>query len=209
MAHVNADRPRGMVPIRHLNGSPWNGAMEIYFHTADDAVAIYKNSLVSSAVGLTTPGDDPLGIYQSIIMSTDSDEDILGVAVAFGNTPQICARVNDLNAANYCPLSVAMYVGVIIDPTVVYLIQDDGTTLTAAQIGMNTTTVGNANGSTTTGRSSCELEQGSMASTVNGLPLKTLRLHPRVDNELSAWADWEVVINANVYKDPELVYLTT
>jgi hypothetical protein len=196
-----------MVPIRHMNGSPWNGAMEIYYHSSTDAVAIYKNSIVSSAVGLAAPGDDPLGIYQSIVMTTDDDVDAIGVAVAFGNTPQVCARVDNLNAANYCPLSIGMYVGVVVDPTVVYLIQDDGTTLTAAQIGMNAATVGNANGSTTTGRSSCELEQGGVVSTA--MPLTILRLHPRVDNELSAWADWEVIFNENVYIDAATNYLTT
>jgi hypothetical protein len=205
MAHVNADRPRGMVPIRHLNGSPWNGAMEIYYHSTANATAIYKGAIVHSDVGMGTPSEDPLGIYQCVIASEDGDADNVGVAVAFGNTPQICARVDNLNAANYCPLSIGMYVGVVVDPTVVYLIQDDGTTLTVGQIGLSADTVNNTAGSTVTGRSSMELEQGGVLHTE--LQLRILRLHPRVDNELGANADWEVVFNENIYQAAD--YLTT
>jgi len=202
---ANADRARGMTPIRHLNGSPWNGALEIYYHAAANGVAIYKGAIVQSDVGLATPGEDPLGIYQSVVMATDGDADSIGVAWTFGNTPQIAARVDTLSGPNYCPLSTGMYIGVITDPSVVYLIQDDGTTLTKAQIGMSTYVVSNTSGSTTTGRSSGELEQGGMTAATE--VIRILRLHPRADNELGAWADWEVVFNENVYKDAD--YLTT
>jgi len=202
---ANADRPRGLTPIRHMNGSPWNGAMEIYYHSTANGVAVYKGSIVQSDVGLAAPSSDPLGIYACVVMATDADADVLGVAWAFGKTPQLMTRVDDLAAANYCPLSTGMYIGVITDPSVVYLIQDDGTTLTAAQIGLNTDVVSNTSGSTVTGRSSGELEQGSLVATT--AQLRILRVHNRPDNELGAWCDYEVVFNENIFKDAD--YLTT
>ncbi len=201
----NIDRPRGLTPIRHMNGSPWNGAMEVYYHSTGNAVAIYKGAIVQSDVGLASPSSDPLSIYQCVVMSTDNDADILGVAWAFGNTPQLMTNVTDLNAANYCAASAGRYIGVITDPSVVYLVQDDGTTLTAAQIGLNADINNNTSGSTTTGRSSGELGQDSLTAAT--AQLRILRVHNRPDNELAAWCDFEVVFNENIFKDAD--YLTT
>jgi hypothetical protein len=70
---------------------------------------------------------------------------------------------------------------------------------------MNTYVVSAEAGSTVTGRSIGELEQGGMTSATE--QLRVLRVHPRVDNELSAWCDFEVVFNEHIYSDEE--YLTT
>jgi hypothetical protein len=180
--------------------------MEVYYHSADNAVAIYKGAIVQSDVGLASPGSDPLGYYQSVVAMTDGDPDSVGVAWAFGTTPQVAAQVNNLNAVNYCPASTGMYIGVIVDPTVVYLVQDNGTTLTAAQIGQYADIVSNTSGSTVTGRSIAELNQGAIG--LDAVNMQILRVHHRPDNELGAWADFEVVLSENVYgKDDE--YLTT
>jgi hypothetical protein len=196
---ANTSRIRGFTPVRHISGSPWNGALEIFYHSTANASAIYKGSLVYGDVGLATPGTDPLGVYQSVIVTPDDSGHIIGVAWTFGNTPQLAANVTNLNAVNYCAASAGMYIGVVTDPTVVYEVEDNGTTLTSSQIGMYCDTSNNAAGSTTTGRSSAVLDQSTLGST-NALAIRILRLVNRPDNELAASAKWEVVINEHINK---------
>ena len=45
---ANKDRPSGLTPIRHLNGSAWNGAMNVYWHSSTDTTAIFKGDIVST-----------------------------------------------------------------------------------------------------------------------------------------------------------------
>ena len=194
---ANANRANGFTPVRHLNGSPWNGAMEIFFHSSSDSSAIYKGALVYSTLGLAAGANsDPLGIYQEVVVAPDDESPVVGVAWSFGETPQIAARVSNLNAVNYCPASTNMYIGVITDPTVVFEIQDNGTTLTAGQIGMYFDTSSNASGSTTTGRSSAVLDQGSLQA--SGATCRILRLVNRPDNTLSCNAKFEVIIAEHI-----------
>jgi len=204
---ANADRPRGFTPVRHLNGSPWNGAVEVFYHSTADATAIYKGELVIGIVGLAGAGSDPLGKFPGCIAASKAAQDtqhLLGVAWTFGNTPDVAARVDNLNAANYCPASTGMYIGVITDPSTVFSIQDSGgTALTAVQIGsyidISTFTSATACGSTTTGRSYMEVDTSSIGAS-NAHMCRVLRLSPRPDNELSSWADWEVIINYHIDK---------
>ena len=191
---ANAKRLNGLKPVRHQNGSPWNGALEVFYHSTANASAIYKGTIVYSDVGLATPGTDPLGVYQSVIVCPDGTAGIVGVAWTFGTTPQIAAQVNNLNAVNYCPASTGMYIGVITDPTVVFEVSDNGgTAITSAQIGMYADCTGSTLGSATTGKSSLALDQGTLTAT-GMLQLRILRLVNRPDNELSTYARWEVIL---------------
>jgi hypothetical protein len=191
---ANTSRINGLTPIRHITGAPWNGQLEVFYHSTANASAIYKGSPVLGATGLAGAGSDPLGVYQTIVVGAASEALLLGVAWSFGTTPQVAAQVNNLNAVNYCPASTGMYIGVITDPTVVFEVQDNGTTLTAADIGKWADISSDAaKGSTTTGRSLASLDQGTLTAT-GALQLRILRMAYRADNELAANAKWEVVI---------------
>jgi len=197
---ANSRRFNGLVPIRHVDGSPWNGALEIYYHSTANASAIYKGALVESGAGLAASGD-PLGIYQQIIpCADDSITAILGVAWSFGETPQLAARVSNLNAANYCPASTGMYIGVITDRSVVFEVSDNGgTAITAVQIGQYISSTGNTDGNATTGRSCCAIDQGKIQATNAALlPLRIVRLVNRPDNVIGTYAHWEVVIHQHI-----------
>ena len=200
---ANTSRVRGFTPIRHLNGSAWDGRLNIYYHSTANASAIYKGALVCHDAGLAIASTDPLSIYPGIIIAPDETPNITGVAWSFGETPQLATRVSNLNAVNYCPASTGMYIGVIDDPSVVFEIEDNGTTLTAAQIGTYFDTSNNAAGSTTTGRSSAVIDQGSVSASTSAA-CQILRLVNRADNSLCANAKFEVIINEHIYKDAHL-----
>jgi hypothetical protein len=173
-------------------GAPWNGAINIYYHSTANASAIYKGSLVFSNTGLGDGvGASPDGKYQEVIIAPDGRAGLIGVAWTFGNTPQLAADVTNLNNKNFCPASTAMYIGVIDDPTVIYQIQDSSV-LTAADVGLNFDTTSGADGSTVTGRSSAELRSTGSTGTAQ---LHLLRMVAREDNSLLVNADWEVMIN--------------
>jgi len=201
---ANIRKFSGLTPIRHITGAPWNGQLEIFYHSTADASAIYKGSIVEGTQGLAATGySDPLGVYQSIMVcADDSITGIVGVAWSFGETPQLATRVSNLNAVNYCPASTAMYVGVITDPTVVFEVSDNGgTAITAAQIGSYISSTGNADGNATTGRSCGAIDQGKIQATHAMLvPLRILRLVNRPDNEIGTYAHWEVMLNTHVDK---------
>jgi len=191
----------GLTPVRHISGSPWNGALSIYYHSTANASAIYKGSPVYSDVGLATPGTDPKGVYQSVIVAPAGVNHLVGVAWTFGTTPQIATQVTNLNNVNYCPASTGMYIGVIDDPSVVFEIEDNGTTLTSSQIGMYCDISSDAaKGSTVTGRSLATLDQGTLTAT-GALQLRILKLVNREDNELAASAKWEVIIAEHMNKN--------
>ena len=193
---ANVSRPSGFTPIRHITGAPWNGALEIFYHSASNASAIYKGCLVRADQGLDDPLTDPLGIYQTCYVAADTfGSGVLGVAWSFGDTPQLGAQVSNLNAKNYCPASVGMYIGVITDHTVVFKIQDNGTLVGASQIGDYFDTSNNAAGSTATGRSSAVMDS-LVASGGQG---RCLRRVNRPDNELASNADWECLINEHIF----------
>lgn len=206
---ANTSRPSGFRPIRHLSGSPWNGAYNIYYHSTANASAIYKGALVysDSALGSPTCGPDPLGMYQSVCVTPDGKEGSLGVAIGFGSTPQLLALSTNLNSVNYCPASIGMYLAVVDDPTVIYEIEGNSGTWVSSNIGDNTDTSNNAAGSETTGRSSCVADHADLADTA--LQMRILRVVNRPDNEVGAYCKLEVMLNERALAGNMGAYATT
>jgi len=196
---ANTSRINGLTPVRHITNAPWNGALEIFYHSTANASAIYRGSIVKGATGLAGAGSDPLGVYPTVVVADAQNGHIVGVAWSFGETPQLATRASNLNAKNYCPASTAMYIGVITDPSVVFEVQDDGgTAITALQIGSYIDFSSDAaKGSTVTGRSLLTIATSSV-DTTNARQARILKLVNRPDNELSSWAKWEVILTKHI-----------
>ena len=206
---ANTSRPSGLRPIRHLSGSPWNGALSIYYHSTANASAIYKGALVTSDVALGSPtcGPDPLGIYQSIMVAADDEPGCIGVAWTFGSTPQLAALSTNLNSVNYCPASTGMYIGVIDDPTVIYEIEGNNASWVSSNIGENCDTSNNAAGTAASGRSTCVADHSSLTAAT--AQLRILRLVNRPDNEIGAYNKLEVMIAEQLIAGDMAQYATT
>ena len=210
---ANTSRVVGLRPIRHLNGSPWNNQVSIYYHSTA-AISMFKGSLVGSDAAFAAPtcGPDPLGLYQSITMGDHvtfaTPSAVIGVAWTFGNTPQLAARVDNLNAVNYCPSVTGMYVGVIDDPSVIYEIEGSNATWVSSNIGDFCDSTGNSTGSVTTGRSTAVADHASLGAAAGGM-LRILRLVPRADNEIGAYCKLEVMIAESIQAGVHTAYPTT
>jgi hypothetical protein len=206
---ANTSKPSGLRPIRHLSGSPWNGAISMYYHSTAQTAAVYKGCLMTSDSGLAAPtcGPDPLGLYQSIMMAADDEPGLIGVAWTFGSIPELAAQVSNLNAVNYCAASTGMYIGVIDDPTVIYEIEGNSGTWVSSNIGDNCDTSNNAAGSTATGRSTCVADHSSVAAST--AQLRVLRVVNRPDNAIGAYNKLEVMIAESIITGNMSAYATT
>ena len=183
------DSPFGLVPVGMIDGSPWNGKVHIYYTTS----TIFKGSAV--IIGGT---GDTLGQARSCAVGSTEGNDILGVAWSFGNTRYLAADVTDLEKVYNA--GVAGSVGVIDDPRVIFMVQEDNAssaTLAITNIGQNAILAsGMESGDTTTGLSSAELSSAGTATTASSYPLRLHGIVDRPDNVLgSLYCKWLVTIN--------------
>ena len=192
---ANTDTPFGLKPLRHGNGNPWNGMVNVYYHAAADSTPIFKGDPVIHGGTADTTGKYPT-VVQAIGTGATPSTTIVGVAVGFGYTPQIAARIDNLSAVNYCPASTAMYIAVVDDPFMVYEIQENGESdpFVAADIGLNCDML-DTDGSATTGISAFEMDTDGATETASTMQLRTLRIVNREGNALGAHCKWEVMIN--------------
>lgn len=185
---ANVDRPNGLTPIRHLNGSPWNGALTKCFIPATDSTAVFKGDAVVSAGSADADG-------VPTVARASAGSNLRGVVVAFEPVG------GDLELL-YRPASTAMYAYVCDDPDVVFMIQEDsvGGALGAANVGNNADLVVGA-GDTSSGASNMELDSSdAIANTTAAAQLRILGLHKTPDNEIGTNAKWEVLINEHEFK---------
>lgn len=194
---ANVDRPRGLRPVKHMNGNPYNDEVNCYFVPATDATAIFLGDPVMYAGSA-----DPTGKYPTVVKATAGTTNlIVGVAMGFGLQPEIAAFVSDLErgTTRYRRASEASYVFVADDPDLIFEIQEvsGGTALTADEVGLNAPFV-DGGGNTASGASGVELN--NVGETALTEQLRILRLAPGVDNELGEHAKWWVQINEHFFR---------
>ena len=183
---ANANKLAGLRPVKNINGSPWNGKVNMYYKAAGLNEAFFVGSLVA-----TIGSADASGKYPTIALAgTDPP---MGVVVGFSNTPYIAADVTNLDL-EYSLASTAHYVAVCDDPGVIFEIQqEEGTDMAVTDVGMNASPI-TETGNTATGLSTITIDYSSLATT-STLSLKVLRLVDKVDNVLGPYAKYEVMIN--------------
>lgn len=177
MTNINA--PFGLRPVKHLNGAPYNGAFRAYFVPASDSTALFvgdpvikagsANTAVVSAPGA---GTFQVGTLPTITRATAGTANrITGVIVGFAG---------DANATLHRAASTDRVVYVADDSDLVFEMQSSGA-LAATDVGLNSVIVYTASGSTFTGKSGAELNQGVLATTA-AHQLRIVELVNREDN---------------------------
>lgn len=181
---ANVDAPRGLRPVKHLDGSPYNGACNRYYVPSSDGTAIFIGDAVKSAG--SADADGVASVAQAAAGNT-----IRGVVI--GVEP-----VTDESLV-YRAASTERYVYVADAPDLIFEIQEDsdGGALTAASVGLNADLIVAA-GSTTTGTSGMELDSSTAAT--GSAQLRILGLVRRPDNEIGTNAAWQVMINEHELK---------
>lgn len=172
---ANADTPRGLQPVRHVSGAPYNGATNQYYHDAGNGVAIFKGDLV------TVTGASTFALIGGVLKSLPNV-----VQSATGDVFQgVCVSVEPetRDSLIYCAASTGRIINVCDDPSVLFEAQDvnSGTPLTANDVSLNINVVVGT-GSTTTGYSAMTLDNTTEATT-NTLDLKIESQVNRPDND--------------------------
>jgi hypothetical protein len=198
---ANVSSPRGFVPVRHLDGSPWNHATKDFLVDSGDATALFIGDPVkiagsSGVAGQVVAGNDVEGMATITRCASGSAEQaFVGVVVGFSPDPNNLMQVSRLASTN-------RIAHVVVDPTVVYEIQEDGVTsnIAAADIGLNFTFSTTA-GSAVTGISGIQLVSNVKTNLVTA-PCKLLGLVKRPDVAFGLAstdkAKFEVMFNTGV-----------
>jgi len=181
----------GLRPLRHLSGSPWNGATVKCYISSSYATALFIGDPV--LLSPTLAEKDSTARFPTINKSAGTS----GVIV-FGVIDSFEELQTDLSK-NYNPASTERIANVIVDPDVVYAIRGDGTALTKVAPGQNAVMIATGSGSTATGLSGMELDEGTTTApnTTQAFTLHILGRQNIEDNELLADAVWEVILNTN------------
>lgn len=201
---ANTDRPRGLVPVKHLNGSPWNGKATAYLVV--DSNAMYTGDIVklagsSGTAGSVVFGQDVEGM-PTIARCTVGDGTDTPVGVVIGFLP-----LQPLQDVNYKAADDVDRIALVVDdPSVIFEAQEDAATtpIAAASIGLNVQFSVTA-GSTVTGLSGMELVS-TLVGTTTTTPLRILGLSKRVDNNLNTGgsgtdnAKFLVMFNVHAFK---------
>lgn len=183
----------GLRPDRHLDGTAWNGATMRMYKSASYATALYiGDPVLLSAV---TAERDAKGRYLSINKSAGTDGTIVfGVVVGFEVNP------DDLNKV-YSPASTEAIVLVAraADDLIFTIRGDGGATPDKGFVGLNAVMIASTAGSTSTGLSGMELDEGTTDAPAadQSNTLFILGFRQVEDNELAVSAVYDVLINTN------------
>lgn len=186
MANPNA--PKGFVPVKHLNGSPFNGAGQICFIPSSDGNATFVGDVVKLALPAAA---DPLGYGCPVVTVAGATDVPYGVVI--GADPVLGVTTPNLYV-NYRLASVGQYVYVVNATDAIFAVQLDGASA-AADIGKNAN-LATGTGNTVNGLSGYVLHSASIATT-NTLQwhILALSLVPQGNALGSNFAVYEVVAN--------------
>jgi hypothetical protein len=174
---ANVARLGGFKPVKHLNGSPYNGQANLYEIVAGDGTAVNVGDLVKADAGTATT------VYPTCIRYAASGQVTSGLIL--GAVVGIVPDPTNLNTPQYRAASTKRLVWVADSPDLIFDVADGGTVpCTLTLIGMNTGVTATAP-DTTTGVS--PMATGTTApTTTNTLPIKIVGIVDRADNESAA-----------------------
>lgn len=190
---ANLNTPRGAIPLRHLDGSPWNAQVNLYYVPQADTNQYNLGDFVKTAAG-----GDANGVPQivKILNGTDFIRGVIvGVLPTAPNVPSLQATPLALEVSNAPAAKTHDYYFLIADdPDLIYEMVDDGiNVLTATACNKNASfTV--ANGVGLSPNSASVITTASIG-TVATLNLKLMGLSPSPNNAFGAYARWLVLAN--------------
>lgn len=189
---ANANSPFGLKPVKHLDGSPWNGqTMSCFVASGYSGAALYVGDPVVLAGSASADGSKPtVGIA-----TAGATNPVFGVITSFAPLATDLSKL--YFASGDTPGRV---VQVCVDPTVLYEVQGNSAGVIAAtDVGalaaLVATVDGATGGSTITGLSGWCVNYTGISTTSN-LQVRIMGAVPRADNDISAvYAKWLVLIN--------------
>lgn len=195
---ANTSKIRGFIPVKHVNGSPYNGQANIYYVPSSDGTALFVGDPVKLAADANSQG------IQQVTKAT-AGAAVLGVVVGVINTKfdPVAGTMSGgsvaLDTPVYRPASTGQYVLVCDAPDVVYEVEavtgsNASYSFAVADVGLNAD-LSTVAGSTVTGTSAAALNMATAAATAT-LQWKILGVVQRPDNEITG-ANTKVLVKIN------------
>jgi len=183
---ANENRPWGLKPVSYASGVCWTGGANVYVIPAADTNSYAIGDPVKSGGSADSNG------VPSITLAAATGA-IRGVVVGLGTRESLMANPSNLDSTTRPAgaQSIDWYATVVDDPNTVFEIQESGTPMTAADVGLNINMTVVANNGFT---SKWTADTATKATTAT-LQLKLLGLARRQDNAFGAFAKWLVKIN--------------
>lgn len=204
---ANTSKISGFKPVKHINGSPYNGQANIYATSASDGTALFVGDVVKLAADANAQGIQHVTAATAGVAGTGAAA--LGVVVGVINTKfdPVSGKMSggsvSLDTPVYRPASTAQYVLVADAPDIVYEVEATNAgsaySFAVTDVGQNANINAGA-GSTTTGNSAHSLDMNDKGTTAT-LPFKVMGVVQRPDNEVTGnYTKVLVTINNHQYK---------
>lgn len=186
---ANVSRVNGLRPVKHINGSPWNGQVNRYWIAAADGTATFVGDIVKLSGTADVDGT------ASVVQAAAGNRPV-GVIVGMEPNPLDLTQNYRPASQNLANQNAGRWVYVCDAPDVIFEVQSNGTT-SVADVGLNgDVTVGA--GSTTTGQSGMQWDDATKQTT-STLVLQLVGFVPRSDNELGV-ASAKLLVRFNVHQ---------
>lgn len=201
---ANTSRVNGFKPVKHLNGSPYNGQANLYEVPAGEAVPVFVGDLVklsdSAATSLYPAVEAVVGASAQIAAGP-----ILGAVVGIVNSKfdpvagALSTGSISLDTPVYRPASTKQFVLVADNTDLVFEAEADAS-VAAASIGLNVGVGATAHTNPLlTGASPMYVYSTTAPDTTSTRPLQILGIVNRPDNEIGANSKVLVRINVQSY----------
>lgn len=193
MANLNA--PRGLIPVQHLDGSPYNGKVNMYLVPASDGTAMFVGDPVKSGGTAGAVGSQANGIPTEgmpTVTTAAAGNTLRGVVVGF--------LVNQDNLMQKHRAASTLRIALVADaPDIVFEVQEDsvGAATALVDVGENADLI-YAAGSALTGLSAVQLDSSDHQTTT--AQLRILGFVNRPDNAQGTNAKLLVMINEHELK---------
>ena len=183
----NVSRPFGYRPVKHTNGSAFNGQVNLYHIPASDATAYAVGDLVD-----LSGGADANGVRQ--VTRAVAAGPAIGAIVGFQVDPTA------LQNSGFRPASTSRYVLVADSPDLVFEAQCSGSFGVTTDPGLNAnTTVTAATANAGAGQSNMQVDLTTKAVTA-GLLVKILDVIQRPDVDLTDPTNMKVHVTINNHR---------
>lgn len=202
---ANVSRVNGFRPVKHLNGSPYNGQANIYEVPAGEAIPVFIGDLVKLS---DSAGTNTYPVCESVSTATTAITGIAAVPIVGAVVGIINSKLDvdgaittgsvSLDIPIYRPASTKQYVLVADSPDLIFEVESTASVALAsvglnADVGADAQTAGGGTGTST------QRVSTTAPDTTSTRPLQIVGISKRVDNE-PASANNKVLVRINTHQ---------
>lgn len=187
----------GFRPVKHMNGSPYNGQVNRYMLSASDATATNVGDLVQLDTNPSLQDTAGFGVYPAVKrLASGTAAAVVGVIVGFE------VDYTNLNAGMYRAASTRRVALVADSPDLLFAAPQDGSggVIAAASVGLNASVTLGSGNTAVPYTSNMKIASNSVATTAT-LPLQIMQITASPDNdETSTARPAEVIVRINTHQ---------